>query len=61
MKSIMPWFYLIAAAGSTALHAEDGLEAYRRGDYVHAAELIIAQTNKDPVANYYLGLMRLYG
>lgn len=61
MKSLVPWFCLVAAAGSSMLHAADGLEAYRLGDYTRAAESITAQSNNDPVANYYLGLMRLYG
>ncbi|MDP1602349.1 MAG: endopeptidase IV [Legionella sp.] len=61
MKSLVPWFCLVAAAGSQALHAADGLEAYRQGNYTLAAEHLNAELTKDPVANYYLGLMRLYG
>jgi len=60
MKSLVPWFCLVAAS-SSMLHAADGLEAYRQGDYARAAENINAKSDKDPVANYYLGMMRLYG
>jgi enhanced entry protein EnhC len=61
MKSLVPWFCLVAAAGSEVLHAADGFEAYRQGNYTLAAERLNTATTKDPVANYYLGLMRLYG
>jgi enhanced entry protein EnhC len=61
MKSLLPWFCLVAAAGSQAALAADGLDAYRQGNYAQAAKNLPALTEKDPVANYYLGLMRLYG
>ncbi|WED42204.1 SEL1-like repeat protein [Legionella cardiaca] len=61
MKSFVPWFYLVAATGSQAVYAVSGLEAYRQGNYPLAAQTLINQPDKDPVANYYLGRMRLYG
>ncbi|MDI9819099.1 MULTISPECIES: tetratricopeptide repeat protein [unclassified Legionella] len=61
MKSFVPWFYLVAATGSQAVYAINGLDAYRQGNYPLAAQALINQTNKDPIADYYLGRMRLYG
>ncbi|CEK09914.1 tetratricopeptide repeat protein [Legionella hackeliae] len=61
MKSYVPWFYLVAATGSQLAYAVDGLEAYRQGSYSVAAQTLVNQSDKDPVANYYLGRMRLYG
>ncbi|MFA5960640.1 MAG: endopeptidase IV [Tatlockia sp.] len=60
MKSFAPWVYLIAATGSQLVFA-DGLEAYRKGDYSSAAIALVSQSGKDPVADYYIGRMRLYG
>lgn len=61
MKSFVPWFYLVAAVGSEAVYAVNGLEAYRQGNYPIAAQTLVSEPDKDPVANYYLGRMRLYG
>ncbi|WP_419418965.1 tetratricopeptide repeat protein [Legionella sp. D16C41] len=61
MKSLLPWFCLVAGASSQLVNAADGLEAYRQGDYTLAAKTLPSLVSKDPVANYYLGLMRLYG
>ena len=61
MKSFVPWFYLVAATGSQLAYAADGLDAYRQGNYPLAAQALISQSGKDPVADYYLGRMRLYG
>ncbi|STX29458.1 enhanced entry protein EnhC [Legionella beliardensis] len=61
MKSLLPWFCLVAAAGSQLTYAANGLEAYRQGSYNLAAKTLPSLASKDPVANYYLGLMRLYG
>lgn len=61
MKSFMPWF-LVALTGSQAVYAIDGLDAYRQGNYSLAAQALVNQAGKeDPLANYYLGRMRLYG
>ncbi|WP_028388068.1 tetratricopeptide repeat protein [Legionella fairfieldensis] len=60
MKSFVPWFCLIAATGSQIAYAVNGLDAYRQGDYALAAKTLISQSD-DPVADYYLGRMRLYG
>lgn len=61
MKSLVPWFCLIATASSQCVYAADGLDAYRQGHYDLAAVSLYATQGNDPVANYYLGLMRLYG
>lgn len=61
MKSLMPWFCLVATASSQIIHAADGLEAYRQGNYSLAAASLYATQEKDPVANYYLGRMSLFG
>src|SRR4051794_14410224 len=61
MKSLLPWFCLVAAAGNQWVNAANGLEAYRQGDYTLAGKALPNLTSKDPMANYYLGLMRLYG
>ncbi|MFC3909180.1 tetratricopeptide repeat protein [Legionella dresdenensis] len=59
MKTIAPWFCLVAAAGSQAFAAE-GIDAYRQGNFTLAAQSL-ASESQDPVVNYYLGMMRLYG
>jgi|GEM_PF-620713 len=61
MKSLLPWFCLVATAGSQALFAADGIDAYRQGNYILAADNLASRSDNDPVANYYLGMMRLYG
>lgn len=61
MKSPMPWFYLLAAANASLGFADDGVDAYRQGDYMQAAQQMTAPAGNDPVADYYLGRMRLYG
>ncbi|MBA3537419.1 MAG: SEL1-like repeat protein, partial [Tatlockia sp.] len=61
MKSFVPWFCLVAATGSQCAYAVNGLDAYRQGNYPLAAQALISQSGKDPVADYYLGRMRLYG
>ncbi len=61
MKSFRPWFYLLTTASSSILFADNGIEAYRQGDYVSAAQTLNALSTRDPMSNYYLGLMSLYG
>lgn len=61
MKSLVPWFCLVAAASTTNLYAADGLDAYRQGKYMLAGKMLTTQNANDPVVNYYLGRMRLYG
>lgn len=61
MKSLLPWFCLAAAASSPAVFAADGIDAWRNGNYLLAAQALSAKTDNDPVANYYLGMMRQYG
>ncbi|KTC74282.1 enhanced entry protein EnhC [Legionella birminghamensis] len=61
MKSFIPWFCLVAATAANTVQAADGVDAYRRGNYFLAAKSFAEGTSKDPVVNYYLGRMRLYG
>lgn len=61
MRSFMPWAYLLATAGSPFAFAMNGVEAYRQGNYPLAAETLITESANDPIANYYLGRMYLYG
>lgn len=61
MKSILPWFCLAAVTNATLAFADKGLDAYRLGNYKIAADLLIDSTNKDPIVDFYLGKMRLYG
>ncbi|MGQ3892406.1 tetratricopeptide repeat protein [Legionella sp. CNM-4043-24] len=61
MKSLLPWFCLVATAGTQVALAADGIDAYRQGNYTLAAENLAPRVDNDPVANYYLGMMRLYG
>ncbi len=61
MKSPMPWFCLIAAANAGAAFADEGLDAYRQGNYIQAAQQLKDASGKDPVSEYYMGRMRLYG
>ena len=61
MKSPMPLVCLIAAANAHALYADAGLDAYREGNYMQAARQLNDLSGKDPVIDYYLGRMRLYG
>ena len=61
MKSIVPWFCLAAMTNANFVFADAGLDAYRLGDYDKAAELLVESKSNDPVVDYYLGKMRLYG
>ncbi|MCX7116700.1 MAG: tetratricopeptide repeat protein, partial [Legionellales bacterium] len=61
MKSLMPWFCLVATVGAHAAIGEEGVDAYRQGHYFQAAETLHQSTNKDPVIDYYMARMRLYG
>ncbi|PJD92749.1 MAG: endopeptidase IV [Legionella sp.] len=58
-KVIIPWFCLAALThGAFAL---TGTEAYRQEDYANAAVLFKAKAKLDPIEDYYLGRMYLYG
>ncbi len=61
MKSIVPWFCLAAITNASLAFADQGLDAYRIGNYNKAADLLVNSTSKDPIVDYYLGKMRLYG
>ena len=59
-RFLLPSLYLVATASSHATFAGDGLDAYRQGNYAKAV-IELTDTNNDPVVNYYMGRMRLYG
>jgi enhanced entry protein EnhC len=61
MKSPMPWFYLLAATHAGLVFADDGVHAYRQGDYEQASQQLSAGVKSDPIINYYMGRMTLYG
>ncbi len=64
MKSqsrLIPWLCLIATASGSGAFAANGLDAYRQGHYMQAVEPLTSDLNKDPVADYYIARMRLYG
>lgn len=61
MKSSLPWFCLVVASNASVAYADDGLDAYREGNYTKAATQLKDQSGKDPVNDYYMGRMRLYG
>lgn len=61
MKSLMPWFCLAAATSMQVAFAGESLDAYRLGNYDKAANQLTQNNKKDPVIDYYLGRMRLYG
>ncbi len=58
-RLLVPWFCLVATANTA--FAGEGLDAYRQGHYAQAVQLLSNDTNKDPVADYYMARMRLYG
>ena len=61
MKSLVPWICLFVASASQQAFADDDFNAYRLGNYNKAAEPLISKAGKDPVADYYLGRLYLYG
>ena len=61
MKSLVPWVCLIAASASQQALADNDFNAYRLGKYNNAAEPLLNKSGKDPVADYYLGRLYLYG
>lgn len=64
MKSqslLLPWLCLAATTGINTAFANDGVDAYREGKYTQAAEQLLQDANKDPIINYYIARMRLYG
>jgi enhanced entry protein EnhC len=58
---LLPWFCLVTAANVGSAFADNGLDAYRQGHYIQAAEQLNTETNKDAVVDYYIARMRLYG
>ncbi len=61
MNRLVPWICLIAATASYQTMAANPFDAYRLGNYSNAFEPLIAKAGTDPVADYYLGRMYLYG
>jgi enhanced entry protein EnhC len=60
MKSLVPWVCLLAATTSQNVLADD-FSAYRLGNYNKAIEPLLSQSDKNSVADYYLGRIYLYG
>jgi enhanced entry protein EnhC len=58
---LLPWFCLVTAANVNPVFADNGLDAYRQGHYIQAAEQLATEGNKDAVVDYYMARMRLYG
>jgi enhanced entry protein EnhC len=61
MKATIPGLCLALTANSALVLADEGLDAYRQGDYTIAAQKITAAKTLDPIMQYYLGRMYLYG
>jgi len=59
-RLLLPSLCLVASTSSHAMLGNDGLDAYREGNYIAAVDELKNQ-EKDPVVNYYMGRMRLYG
>jgi enhanced entry protein EnhC len=64
MKSFLPWVCVVAATGSSIAQGNnDGLDAYRQGYYAQASASLASEAAHaaDPIVDYYMGRMRLYG
>jgi len=61
MKSPMPWVSLLMAAHMGIVFADNGIRAYRQGNYIQAAQDLKEFSGRDPIVDYYMGRMRLYG
>lgn len=61
MKSLAPWMYLLIVSASHSVFADSDFNAYRLGNYDKAAEPLLNKTDKDAIADYYLGRLYLYG
>ncbi len=59
-RLLLPSLCLVATASTSLCYAEKGLDAYRQGNYAEAVASL-KDTDKDPIVNYYMGRMRLYG
>lgn len=58
---IVPWVCFVGLSTTLSSTYGGGLEAYRIGQYMNAASQLTASKAPDPIAQYYLGRMRLYG
>lgn len=63
MKKLIPWLCLMGTVQMNSAQAtQEGIDAYREGRYWQAAaEFAKSSTSLDPVSQYYLGRMKLYG
>ena len=61
MKALVPWFCLVATTNIPTAFANNGVDLYRQGNYMQAAQELANASDKDPVIDYYMGRMRLYG
>ena len=60
-SGLLPWICVIASTSSSAASSNDTLMDYRQGNYVKAAVSLLNNQEKDPVVEYYMGRMYLYG
>jgi len=60
-SGILPWICVLAGTSSSIASASDLLMDYRQGNYVKAAVSSLSNQVKDPVVDYYMGRMYLYG
>lgn len=61
MRSMTPWLCLITAASAPLAYANSGIEAYRSGHYVQAADDLLKASKPSAVGEDYMGRMYLYG
>lgn len=61
MRAMTPWFCLIAAVSAPLAYAGNGLEAYRSGHYIQAANDLLKASKQGAVGEDYMGRMYLYG
>ncbi len=60
-RFLIPWFCLGATLIPKVVFANEGLDDYRQGNYIKAAEVFGSAPVNDPVVDYYTARMRLYG
>lgn len=61
MNIYKPWIYILAVSLGQYSYAKSDYDAYRLGHYDKAFETLDMKSGKDPVADYYLGKLYLYG
>lgn len=61
MKSLILWLCMAALIPGQLVCANSGFNLYREGNYYEAGKELSSHSKQDPVADYYLGRMNLYG